>query len=171
MLVIEKHKKLIYFIINRFKKKFPNCTMEGDDLFQLSCIAAIRAEKRYDPIKGEFPSYLYWIIVTQLLNAYKSDNNIIRSPIKSKPYKMVSLDDKMVEFMEEKLLLAEYKEVSADTLLMLEMVEQLEEKTLFIQKYYYGMPFRELSIIYGVSIQRVQEILKEATLKVRYKLA
>lgn len=78
--ILEKHRKMIYSIINSLPQNFGEHVLHREDLFQEAAIALYNATKRYKKQENvKFSTYVYTAIKRTVIRVYNEDIKIYKN--------------------------------------------------------------------------------------------
>lgn len=160
---VEDHLGLIHHVLRKYRNR-----EEYEDLVQEAAINLMRAVEKYDPSVGTFSAYaLHWIQQVITKKHAESKRHIRKAnteaislftPISEEMCILDSLSDKhrhFTEIIEAKVFLED----------LLSTLSTQEQRILMLRAQ--GLLLREISQTMGVTLQRIQQIEKEAIQKLR----
>ena len=170
--MVVKYKKLIYKVIHRLEKVYPNVPFE--DLEQDAYIIMFQLHKKYDRTKSKFSTYLYNSLYWNLIEKLKGKYSLIATPKYAKQiYTQKKINDLLnpttIEFLKDipdKSIKEDYFVLDA----------YLEDKLPFIYYrlvnliYLKGYTQKDVSLLLGLSertinrqLSSIKQILKNDT--------
>lgn len=156
------HKGLLYRWVFKYIRGARSCDVE--DLYGVAVLGMIKAISLFDPDYGTRLSTYAYRPVTQALDYYlKQEDSIVRQPLKKRRLSTTEIIDlgSVVEHRQTP--------ESEDAIKQSLKHCTTFERNLLIDHYVKGLSYREIGIGMGVSRQRVEQIIKQAILKIRRK--
>jgi RNA polymerase sporulation-specific sigma factor len=160
---VSQHLHLVHHVIRKYKLK-PLGYLDHDDLFQIGCLGLLIAAKKFDESLGyKFSSYAIPSIRYHILREVYGKNK------RKKRYGVAySLDRTLVE---DGASLGEMipspENIESDFEKREEVKRLMKFDPLLISMYYMGYTQTEIANQIGVSVQRVNQRLKQIKRKVR----
>ena len=167
--LVEDNIKLSYHFARIHKSIIPN--IEYDDAFGIAQIALIKAAARYDPSKGAFSTYVAKAVRNEFIVELNKSNAMYRVPICKIAYLQAPINGDDITFGDT-IADDDRTDDLMDTIMLQQALTTVtgREKDILVRYYCLQQSTPHIAKFYGVSHQRITQILTSSLLKIRRKL-